>query len=539
MRKLTRGWIAALGVLTGVLLPTHCLAAPPAGKYFKIKVVDDQTGRGVPLVELRTVDQASFWTDSNGLVAFHVPGLMGQKVFFYVKSHGYELAKDGFGFAGKALDVKEGASAEIKIKRLNVAERLYRITGTGIYRDSVLLGEPVPLAQPVLNAQVAGQDSVMAMPWQGKIWWLWGDTGRPRYPLGLFRASGATSRAPDQGGLDPAKGIDLEYFTGPDGFSRAMTAIEGPGLVWLEGLLVAPDHAGKEHLVVRYTRMKDLGTMLEHGLGVLDPEANVFRKRVEFDLKEPWRCPRGHPIAHQQNGKDYFLFPAPFATVRCPRRLESLADPAAYEAFTCLEPGTKYAKESAWVERGRDGRVVWGWKLRTDPITSAQERDLIASGRLKAEEAYFQPSDIETRKPVEMHSGSIRWNPFRGTWILIAVQAFGGPSFLGEVWFSESDAPTGPWRWAKKIVTHEKYSFYNPVHHDFFDQQEGRIIYFEGTYASTFSGAPSPTPRYDYNQIMYRLDLSDPRLPRPLVPSGAKPSGVKPSSGKPSAAADG
>ncbi|MBU6411264.1 MAG: hypothetical protein KGR98_12840, partial [Verrucomicrobia bacterium] len=30
--------------------------------------------------------------------------------------------------------------------------------------------------------------------------------------------------------------------------------------------------------------------------------------------------------------------------------------------------------------------------------------------------------------------------------------------------------------------------------------------------ASTFSGNKHPTPRYDYNQIMYRLDLSDPCL---------------------------
>jgi len=38
------------------------------------------------------------------------------------------------------------------------------------------------------------------------------------------------------------------------------------------------------------------------------------------------------------------------------------------------------------------------------------------------------------------------------------------------------------------------------------------MIYFEGTYASTFSGNEFPTPRYDYNQIMYRLDLSSPQL---------------------------
>ena len=40
----------------------------------------------------------------------------------------------------------------------------------------------------------------------------------------------------------------------------------------------------------------------------------------------------------------------------------------------------------------------------------------------------------------------------------------------------------------------------------------GRIIYFEGTYTNTFSGNPQPTPRYEYNQMMYRLDLADERL---------------------------
>jgi hypothetical protein len=27
-----------------------------------------------------------------------------------------------------------------------------------------------------------------------------------------------------------------------------------------------------------------------------------------------------------------------------------------------------------------------------------------------------------------------------------------------------------------------------------------------------FSGTKTPTPRYDYNQVMYRLDLADERL---------------------------
>ena len=54
-----------------------------------------------------------------------------------------------------------------------------------------------------------------------------------------------------------------------------------------------------------------------------------------------------------------------------------------------------------------------------------------------------------------------------------------------------------------------------PTQHPFFDQDGGRVIYFEGTYTNTFSGNPMPTPRYEYNQIMYRLDLSDPRLKMP------------------------
>ena len=50
------------------------------------------------------------------------------------------------------------------------------------------------------------------------------------------------------------------------------------------------------------------------------------------------------------------------------------------------------------------------------------------------------------------------------------------------------------------------------MHHDFLDQAGGRVIYFEGTYTNQFSGNPAFTPRYDYNQILYRLDLADPRL---------------------------
>ena len=110
-----------------------------------------------------------------------------------------------------------------------------------------------------------------------------------------------------------------------------------------------------------------------------------------------------------------------------------------------------------------------------------------------------------------VHRGSVRWNEYRKKWVCLFGQ-YGGNSFIGEIWYAEATGPTGPWKEAVKVVTHDKYSFYNPVHHAEFDREEGRFIYFEGTYTTTFSGNDQKTPRYDYNQVLYKLDLADVRL---------------------------
>src|SRR5687767_14382851 len=144
------------------LLSLTIAAANAASPYFKIRVIDEQTNRGVPLVELKTVNGISHWTDSNGLIAFNEPGMMeGDEVWFHIQSDGYSFPKDGFGNTGLRLKPKPGASAELKIKRQNIAERLYRVTGQGIYRDTILLGEKAPIERPVLNGEVLGQDTVI------------------------------------------------------------------------------------------------------------------------------------------------------------------------------------------------------------------------------------------------------------------------------------------------------------------------------------------------------------------------------------------
>jgi hypothetical protein len=65
-------------------------------------------------------------------------------------------AADGFKFRGKALKVEPGGSARLEIRRRNIAERLYRATGGGIDRDSVMLGRPARIREPLLAAQTSG-----------------------------------------------------------------------------------------------------------------------------------------------------------------------------------------------------------------------------------------------------------------------------------------------------------------------------------------------------------------------------------------------
>lgn len=509
--SLTHGlWLAAL--LGG--LSVHA-AEPAKSAWFKIQVVDEQTGRGVPLVELETTHRARYYTDSQGLVAFHEPGLMNQSVFFHVRSHGYEFPKDGFGYAGKALKVTPGGSATLKVKRVNIAERLYRQTGGGIYRDSVLLGEKVPLKEPVLNGQVLGQDTVMVVPYRGKLYWFWGDTSKPAYPLGNFGTSGATSELPGKGGLDPSVGVDFTYFVNKEGFSRPLIKLNGEGPIWVHGMFTVPDTTGRERIVTHYMRVQGLEKMHEHGLAVFNDDTEMLDKLVEFDLKEQWRRPQQHPVKWNDGTGEHFYFSAPYPNVRVKADWRSVTNALAYEALTCLENTGEFNAETARVKRDANGRAHYFWTTNAAPLGYKDERKLIESGKLKPEEARYQLKDADSGKPIDMHVGSIYWNEYRKRWIMIGEQ-IGGTSLLGEIWFAEAVQLAGPWEWARKIVTHNRYSFYNPTQHPYFDQEGGRIIYFEGTYTESFTDAPVATPYYEYNQIMYRLDLSDPRLGLPL-----------------------
>ena len=508
----TRGLRLVLGAIAVVLLTAPTLrAGADAGRYFTIEVVDAQTGRGVPMVELRMTNSIRYWTDSAGRVAFHEPGLMGREVFFGVSSHGYTYPADGFGSRGKRLRTTPGGKARIKVTRTNPAERIYRITGGGIYRDSVLLGLRVPTKKPVLNGRVMGQDSTQAAVYRGKVYWFWGDTQRESYPLGNFATAGATSELPPKG-LSPDVGVDLTYFVDAKGFARKMAPMTAKGMIWIDALMTLPDKTGRQRLLCHYSRMKSLGERTEHGMMVFNDTTATFEKVAEFPARARL-APAGQALGVTVKGVRYIYFtPAGYPLVRVRADWDSVMTPKAYEAFTPLKPGSAFGTQAPEVHRGADGKTVWSWQADTAAVDPAGQERLVKAGKIRRDEAPLTLRDVETGKAVRPHRGSVRWNAHRRRWIMICCQSGGSSSYLGEIWYAEADAPEGPWGKARKIVTHDRYSFYNPVHHAFFDAKGGRIIYFEGTYTRTFSSAPQATPRYDYNQIMYRLDLDDPRL---------------------------
>ncbi len=520
--KLFRDWLWLPTVVIG-LLPAPGAPLGP-GDYFGIEVLDQDTGRGVPMVELETTSGVRYDTDSNGLIAFYEPGLMDRKVWFAVSAHGYEFAPDGFGLRGAALQTRPGVVAQLKVKRLNIAERLYRVTGQGIYRDTVLLGRKAPIAEPFLNAEVTGQDSVMNALYRGKLYWFYGDTTRVAYGLGNFAMSGATTELP--GKLDPSVGFDLHYFTGKDGFARPMASMAGEGVVWLSGLVVLPGPTRQERMLAWFQRRRGLGAVLENGFVAYNDREEKFENLKEAPL-EPTLFPIGCAFQpERQDGPGYIYFTAPYPAVRVKADWGSYLDLGSYEAYTCLSPQTRYENaEAAKLERDAGGRLVWGWKKNTPALKPQQQEELVSAGKMKREESPFRLCDADSGKPILINSCSVYWNEFRRRYVLIACQVFGA-TMLGEIWYSEAGRPEGPWGPARKIITHankknDAHDFYNPTQHRFFDQAGGRVIYLEGSYVNTFSGNHHPTPYYEYNQIMYRLDLSDPRLklPAPAVDS--------------------
>ena len=443
-------------------LATITNAALFAVEPCRIEVVEKSSGWPVPLVELRTTHNVQFVTDNAGVVAFDLPELLGQETWFWVSGNGYEVPADGFKQRGVRLTPESGKTLKVEVTRRIIAKRLGRLTGAGIFGESQKLGHYLDWRE----SGVLGSDSVQNAVHRGKLFWAWGDTVLARYPLGVFDMSSATTEVQPLAKFEPPIRLNLDYFIDEKGQPRGVAKMPGSGPTWLGGYVSLLDKMGTPQLVATYIKIRNYLEAYESGLCVWNEATLSFdRERVlwtksDAQPKQP-ASPDGHPAFWKDNdGKEWVLFGNPLPTLRFPATFEAWRDSAKWEV---LKPQPTLASAA-------DG------------------------------------------KSVEPHSGSIAWNPWRKRWVTVFMQAKGKPSVLGELWYAEADAPTGPWGAAVKILTHDNYTFYNPRLHPEFTAPDSPILIFEGTYTAEFADRPPPTPRYNYNQILYRLDLDDPAL---------------------------
>ena len=283
---------------------------PVEAPYFGVRVIDEVTGEGVPLVELRTVNGIRLFTDNAGWVAFYEPGLMNREVYWHVSGPGIERAKDGFGNAGFRAEAEPGTSITVKVKNTNIATCLGRLTGQGLYRDSAMLG----LEHPALNRRepgVVGQDSVQAVPYQGKLFWLWGDTSIERYPLGNFHTTCALTSAD----AHPETGLHYDYFidhTDPKRLRKMLPSSE-PGVVWMFGLFTLTTAETKDRLFSGFTRQQGLVPPDERGIAEFDDDIGRFRKVADVALDDEWHMPAGCAVRVTEGADDHFYFCTPYA----------------------------------------------------------------------------------------------------------------------------------------------------------------------------------------------------------------------------------
>ena len=433
-----------------------------AGEPCRIEVVEKGSAWPVPMVELRTTHNVRLVTDNAGIIALDLPELMGRETWFGVIGHGYEVPKDGFGYRGVRLTPRPGKTLRVEVTRRIIARRLGRITGAGLFAESQKLG-----GQPQWRESgVFGCDSVQTAVHRGRHFWLWGDTTLPGYPLGIFHASSATTDPQPLGSLEPPIRLEFKHFTNQKGVPRGVARMPGTGPTWVTGYVSLPDKRGAARLVASYSKIKPPLEAYEWGLCAWNDETARFEPlRVIWTKSDaapkPPPVPKGHPVLWKDEaGKRWVLFGDPLPTLRCPATFEQWQDASTWESL-------------------------------------APRKSLRAAA---------------DGQPVRPHSGSIAWSPWRKRWVTVFMQWFGKPSAFGELWYAEAHSPTGPWGPAVKVLTHENYTFYNPRLHPELSEAGSPVLLFEGTYTVQFADRPPPTPRYDYNQILYRLDLDDPAL---------------------------
>lgn len=453
----------------------------------EIQITEKETGWPISMVELRTTHQLRFVSDNNGVIAIDAPELLHRQIWFDIQTPGYEVPKDGSGSRGVRFELAPGKTYKIQMTRKAIAKRLGRLTGAGIFAESQKLGRDLDWVE----SGVFGQDSVQNAVHRGKLFWVWGDTQIPSYPLGIFQGTGATTEIAPLSSLQPPLKLRLNYFADGKGSPRPIAKMPGEGLSWITAFTELPDIHGTGHLIASYMKIKPPLEVVKWGLCEWNDQTGDFQplkliwEKSERTPKPPL-IPDGHPafwnegvVAHEKTRLNT-------TTASSQKGVES--GPAARRWLYFGNPLPKFKCPATYED----------WQNTNTWMALTPQTALINAAKSDAE--------------VHPHSGSIAWNPYRRRWIAIFMENFGKPSAFGEIWYAEAKSPEGPWGSAVKILSHDNYTFYNPRIHPEFTATDSPILIFEGTYTQEFANHPQITPRHNYNQILYRLDLDDSNL---------------------------
>src|SRR6185436_6485537 len=218
----------------GLLL---ALATSVPAQPCRIEVVEKGSGWPVPLVELRTTHSVRFVTDNAGVIAFDLPECMWRQIWFDVIGHGYEVPKDGFGSRGVRLKPEPGKALKVEVNRTIVAKRIGRLTGNGLFAESQKLGRELDWR----DSDVFGCDTVQNAVHRGKMFWAWGDTIIPNYPLGIYDTLSATTAIEPLRSFEPPLKLKFDYFTDANAKPRGVARMPGPGPTWITAYTSLPD----------------------------------------------------------------------------------------------------------------------------------------------------------------------------------------------------------------------------------------------------------------------------------------------------------
>ena len=567
-----------------------CLSSASSSPFFGIRVVDSASGRGVPLVLLRTVNYITHWTDSLGYVAFFEPGMMDQPVFFGVLSDGYQFdserhlqlrstdraatiahtaeedaATDPFD-AGLILHTTTNGSAVVYVKRTQLAERAYRLTGGGLYRDSVLLGLPAPVPSPLLDRSgVVEQDTLMAShrPYRGRRYIFFGDSACPRsrrqdncdgtgmYSVGATTCEPSTEGCSTKGDTPPV----LDYFisTEASGFSHPLPMAPMEPLdrnTWIACILATrPTPHPSAHGDITMTNQTMYAVFMKPAPNTSETDITGVLKwsdeQSQFQLVTYWplknfvattnfataargvqrfapsssKLPSESDPSAPSDDDGYFYLTMSFVYMRVPEH--QLANLSAYEAFTPLLANSS-------LEQPVLDPAGWGWKQGAVPVLQSDEAKLIALGVLPPSEAHFQVRDVTSGHTLGVGIGTVNYNEALGQYLLITE--YSSTDRRGAIFAGVSSSLTGPWTYVTPVLSHDVTgaSCYNPLHMPWMDEEGGRFIYVACSYTAMWSdknnpnsqwytcltgvdsyqNCATPVPRYEYNNMVYRLDVT-------------------------------